>query len=163
MDRKLRARGRRRVNALGLLSLATCALVLACGPASGGSPQPSPSPVVSPAGGPPSVTGTVSAGPVCPVEKSPPDPQCAPRPVAGAVIVATNASGQEVGRTTSAADGSYQLLVTETGTVLITAQPVAGLVRPPAPVSVTFTCPSREKYDAAHAALRADADIRWTL
>jgi putative lipoic acid-binding regulatory protein len=30
-------------------------------------------------------------------------------------------------------------------------------------VSVTFTCPSREKYDAAHAALRADPDVRWTL
>ena len=29
-------------------------------------------------------------------------------------------------------------------------------------VSVTFTCPSREKYDAAHAALRADPDVRWT-
>ena len=30
-------------------------------------------------------------------------------------------------------------------------------------VSVTFTCPSREKYEAAHAALRADPDIKWTL
>ncbi|UXI67996.1 DUF493 family protein [Tahibacter amnicola] len=30
-------------------------------------------------------------------------------------------------------------------------------------VSVSFTCPTREKYDAAHAALRADPDIRWTL
>ncbi|HEX6833651.1 MAG TPA: DUF493 family protein [Rudaea sp.] len=30
-------------------------------------------------------------------------------------------------------------------------------------VSVTFTCPSREKYDAAHALLRAQPDIRWTL
>ena len=30
-------------------------------------------------------------------------------------------------------------------------------------VSVTFTCPTREKYEAAHAALRADPDIRWTL
>jgi uncharacterized protein len=30
-------------------------------------------------------------------------------------------------------------------------------------VSVSFTCPSREKYDAVHAALRADPDIRWTL
>ncbi len=86
--------------------------------------------------------GTVSAGPVCPVEQSPPDPQCAPRPVAGAVIVATDAGGQEVGRATSAADGSYQLIVSETGTVLLTAQPVAGLVRPPAPVSVTLTSPS---------------------
>jgi putative lipoic acid-binding regulatory protein len=30
-------------------------------------------------------------------------------------------------------------------------------------VAVSFTCPSREKYDAVHAALRADPDIRWTL
>lgn len=30
-------------------------------------------------------------------------------------------------------------------------------------VTATFTCPSREKYDAAHAALRADPDIRYTL
>jgi uncharacterized protein len=30
-------------------------------------------------------------------------------------------------------------------------------------VSVTFTCPSREKYDAVHTALRADPDVRWTL
>lgn len=30
-------------------------------------------------------------------------------------------------------------------------------------VSVLFTCPSREKYDAAHAALRAHPDIRYTL
>jgi putative lipoic acid-binding regulatory protein len=30
-------------------------------------------------------------------------------------------------------------------------------------VSVTFTCPSREKYDAAHHALRADPAVRWTL
>ena len=30
-------------------------------------------------------------------------------------------------------------------------------------VSVTFTCPTREKYEAAHAALRANPAIRWTL
>lgn len=30
-------------------------------------------------------------------------------------------------------------------------------------VSVTFTCPSREKYVAVHAALRADPDVKWTL
>ncbi|HET7932029.1 MAG TPA: DUF493 family protein [Rhodanobacteraceae bacterium] len=30
-------------------------------------------------------------------------------------------------------------------------------------VSVVFNCPSREKYDAAHVALRADPDIRYTL
>lgn len=30
-------------------------------------------------------------------------------------------------------------------------------------VSVVFNCPSRGMYDAAHAALRADPDIRYTL
>jgi putative lipoic acid-binding regulatory protein len=30
-------------------------------------------------------------------------------------------------------------------------------------VNVVFNCPSRAKYDAAHAALRADPDIRYTL
>lgn len=30
-------------------------------------------------------------------------------------------------------------------------------------VSLTFTCPDRETYDATHAALRADLGIRWTI
>lgn len=30
-------------------------------------------------------------------------------------------------------------------------------------VSVSFTCPDREHYDAAHSALRAADGIRWTL
>ena len=30
-------------------------------------------------------------------------------------------------------------------------------------VTVSFRCESREQYDAAHAALRADPDIRFTL
>jgi len=30
-------------------------------------------------------------------------------------------------------------------------------------VTVTFRCDNREQYDAAHHALRADADIRYTL
>ena len=30
-------------------------------------------------------------------------------------------------------------------------------------VSVTFNCPSREMYEAAHAALRADPAVKWTL
>jgi hypothetical protein len=130
--------------AVRLLTLVACALVVGCG--SGQPPIGSPaglgeSPVVSPAGGPPKVTGTVSAGPVCPVEQSPPDPACAPRPVAGAVIVATDAQGAEVGRATSLADGSYELAIGETGIVLISAMPVAGLVSAPAPVRVTLSGP----------------------
>jgi len=102
------------------------------------------------------VIGTISAGPVCPVEKSPPDPQCAPRPVAGAVLVATNASGEEVGRTTSAADGTYELLIAETGAALITPMPVAGLMGTPAPVSVTVTGPG----EVQHLDLQYDTWIR---
>jgi hypothetical protein len=139
-----------------LLLLAACALVAGCGPGSAASPSTNPSPGVSFAGGPPSVTGTVTAGPVCPVEQSPPDPKCAARPVAGAIIVATDASGQEVGRATSAADGSYQLIVGETGTVLISALSVAGLTGAPAPVTVTLAAPSEtERID-----LEYDTGIR---
>ncbi len=95
-------------------------------------------PVPTPAGGPPIVLGTVTAGPVCPVELHSPDPKCAPRPVAGAVIVATDANGEVVGRATTRTDGSYVLVVSEIGTILITAQPVQGLARAPAPVTVTL-------------------------
>lgn len=30
-------------------------------------------------------------------------------------------------------------------------------------VTASFMCPTREKYDEVHAALRAHPDIRWTL
>ncbi len=36
------------------------------------------------------------AGPTCPVERQPPDPACAPRPVAGARVVVTPADGREI-------------------------------------------------------------------
>jgi hypothetical protein len=139
-----------------MLPLLALAMVAACGSPGEGSPLPDPSPAVSPAGGPPRVTGTVTAGPVCPVEQNPPDPGCAPRPVAGAVIRATNASGQEVGRTTSAADGSYQLIVGETGFVVISASHVDGLVGDPAPVSVLLDSPSVVE----HVDLEYDTGIR---
>ena len=85
---------RRDVNVVRSLGLLVCLLVAACGRATGASPVADPSPAISPAGGPPGVTGTVTAGPVCPVETVPPKPECAPRPVAGAVIVATDAAAR---------------------------------------------------------------------
>ena len=100
--------------------------------------------------------GTITAGPVCPVERNPPDPQCAPRPVGGAIVIATNASGEEIGRATSAADGSYELVVGQTGTALLTAQPVAGLMGVPQPVSVALTSPS----EVEHVDLSYDTGIR---
>jgi hypothetical protein len=85
----------------------------------------------------------VTAGPVCPVEQNPPDPACAPRPVEGAVIVATDDAGAEVCRATSGRDGAYELVLVETGSVLVTAEPVAGLMGVPAPVNVTLTQPGQ--------------------
>ena len=43
------------------------------------------------------IRGVALAGPVCPVETVPPDPNCAARPVAGAVILVRDGSGSEVG------------------------------------------------------------------
>lgn len=106
------------------------------GGTSGGAP--SDSPTVSLAGGPGGVSGIITARPVCAVEQATPDPSCAPIPVADAVVIAKDAIGDEVGRTTSAADGSYRLPIGLLGPVMISVLPVAGLASPPAPVSVTF-------------------------
>src|SRR4051812_30476243 len=95
-------------------------LVLAVGGcAAGGGPSPQPS--ASHVG----IAGTAVAGPVCPVEKAPPDPSCAPRPVAGAVIIARNGSGAEAGRATTAADGTFFITVAA-GSYQLPPQPGAG-------------------------------------
>ena len=41
------------------------------------------------------ITGIVTAGPVCPVVTDPPDPDCEDRPVAGGEIVVRNAAGDD--------------------------------------------------------------------
>jgi hypothetical protein len=81
------------------------------------------------------VRGTVTAGPVCPVVTNPPNPGCADRPVAGAVLVFRDASGVEVARVTSAADGTYAVELAPGG-YRLTAQPVQGLMGTPAPLDV---------------------------
>ena len=81
------------------------------------------------------VRGTVSSGPTCPVETQPPDPACAERPVAGAVLVFTNADGAEVARVTSAADGTFSVELAP-GAYRVTAEPVEGLMGRPEPLDV---------------------------
>lgn len=78
------------------------------------------------------VRGTVSAGPTCPVVTDPPDPDCAARPVAGAVLVFIGAGGAEV-RVTSLADGSFSVELAP-GSYRLVAQPVEGLMGTPAPI-----------------------------
>lgn len=81
------------------------------------------------------VKGTVTAGPTCPVVTNPPNPSCADRPVANAVLVFRDATGTEVARTTSAADGTFAVELAP-GSYRLIAQPVEGLMGTPAPMDV---------------------------
>ena len=81
------------------------------------------------------VRGTVTASPTCPVETIPADPACAPRPVAGAVLVFTDADGREVKRATSDQDGSFSVELPP-GRYQVMAQAVEGLMATPGPMEV---------------------------
>jgi hypothetical protein len=83
------------------------------------------------------VGGTASAGPVCPVEKKPPDPNCGPRPVAGAVLLIRDASGAQVARTTTGADGTFFIELPPGGYV-VEPQAVPGLMGTAGSQSVTI-------------------------
>ena len=73
------------------------------------------------------IRGTATAGPVCPVERIPPDPSCAPRPVVGATIVIRDGSGSQVAAAISGADGTYFVAVPP-GSYLVDPQAVPGLL-----------------------------------
>jgi hypothetical protein len=76
------------------------------------------------------------AGPVCPVERVPPDPACAPRAVAGATVVIRDGSGSEVARTVTAPDGSF-FVELPVGEYLVEPQPAEGLLGTAAAQNVT--------------------------
>ena len=73
------------------------------------------------------IRGLATAGPVCPVEKNPPDPACAPHPVAGATIVFRDGSGAQVAAAVTGADGAF-LVELPPGEYVIDAKPVPGLL-----------------------------------
>jgi hypothetical protein len=82
------------------------------------------------------IGGIATAGPVCPVEKIPPDPSCAPRPVAGAILVVRDPSGSEIARATTAADGTF-FVDLRPGGYTVEPQAVTGLMGTARPQSVT--------------------------
>lgn len=84
------------------------------------------------------VSGHLSASPTCPVDTVPPLPKCAPRPLPGATVIATDLAGDEVARAVSKADGSYGLALAP-GTYKLTPQPMSDhMMRAPAGKSVTL-------------------------
>jgi carboxypeptidase family protein len=82
------------------------------------------------------VRGKATAGPVCPVERVPADPACAPRPVVGAVVVVRDGAGTEVGRATTGPDGTYVVPVPP-GPYTVTGEKTQGMMRAPGPQPVT--------------------------
>jgi hypothetical protein len=82
------------------------------------------------------IRGVVTAGPVCPVVTDPPGPACEDRPVGGAEIVVTDASGAEVARVESGEDGSFSATVPVAGRYSLAPQPVEGLLGTAASVDV---------------------------
>lgn len=96
-----------------------------------------PQPVSEPHGDPPAlVVGRVVAGPTCPVVQDPPDPECADRPVAGAVIVVLGEGGQEVVRASSDQEGAFTLELGPGAVYTLVPQPVEGLLGTAEPVEV---------------------------
>ena len=83
-----------------------------------------------------SVSGVALSGPHCPVVQSPPDPQCADRPVANAELVITNATGDRVDAVRTDADGRFTIALAA-GDYTFTPQPVDGLMGTPSPQSAT--------------------------
>ena len=109
-----------------LLSLAT--LLVACTP--GGIPTPS--------GELGRLEIVVVAGPVCPVEQDPPDPNCEPRPVADARILVQPADGRDilVGEGTTDEQGQVTIDL-PAGDYLVAGAEVEGLMGAPELASVT--------------------------
>jgi len=95
------------------------------------------------------IAGTATAGPTCPVEKTPPDPSCAPRPVVGAVLIIRDGSGTEVAKVTTDATGAFQVTV-PAGAYVLEPQSAAGLMGTPAPQPVTVQDGSVAKVDLVY-------------
>jgi hypothetical protein len=86
--------------------------------------------------GPATITVRMLAGPVCPVERDPPDSNCAPRAVANAEAVLRNPAGQEVGRGVSDANGHITFSV-PAGAYYVEPGPVEGLMGQAAAVALS--------------------------
>jgi len=68
--------------------------------------DPVEAPIDAGASAPATITVHLAAGPVCPVQRDSPDPNCAPRPVVATEVVLRDPSGAEIGRATSDDQGT---------------------------------------------------------
>ncbi len=92
-----------------------------------------PSPVAAPGTG---LAITALAGPTCPVETIPPDPVCAPRPVAGATVIVQDGQHKSVATVVLDARGAA-VVALPVGEYVVQPQRVAGLMGTAAATDVT--------------------------
>jgi hypothetical protein len=78
---------------------------------------------------------TAVAGPTCPVERMPPDPACAPKPVPNVTVEITDDHGHPQGMVVLDATGRASVDL-EPGTFTITAQGATGFMSGPEPLRV---------------------------
>ena len=122
-------------------------------PVESGDPLP-PDATPLPATGDALMTVQLTAGPVCPVERVPPDPACAPRPVAGADVTISDPAGTAVRHLTSDASGTAAATL-PSGTYVVTAGQSPTAMRTPEPVAVSLAGP-----DPVTLSLSYDTGIR---
>lgn len=73
------------------------------------------------------VSGYAHAGPTCPVVSDPPDPACADRPVADAILLVEDVDGFVVSTISTGDDGTFHVVL-PSGTYRLVPQPVEGLL-----------------------------------
>jgi hypothetical protein len=92
---------------------------------------------------------TAGAGPTCPVETVPADPNCAARPVAGAVIVITDAQGGN-GTKVQLDDSGTAFIELTPGDYVVQPLPVEGLMGTPESQTVTVIDGKRTAVEFAY-------------
>lgn len=84
------------------------------------------------------IRGRVVASPTCPVERDPPDPQCAPRALAAVVRIYRLSDHHTVARLHTGDDGRFRLRLRR-GRYGVNARPAAGGLLPSCPKGVRAT------------------------
>ncbi len=80
------------------------------------------------------VVGRAMLGPTCPVQRDPPDPACADKPLPGAVLVVETTTGAEVARGSTNAQG-YFAIELNPGSYVLVPEAFAGAMHAPAAIS----------------------------
>ena len=120
-----------------VVSLAGCAQAVSSAPRSG-------------------IAGRVIEGPTCPVERIPPDPRCAPRPLKATLRIRALGGSGTTTVVRSAANGRFSVAL-RPGVYRVTAQQIghSPFPRPPAPEQVRVTAGHM-----THLTVRYDTGIR---